>query len=708
MGVASYGCLVQAGGVWWFCPVSVFSMVAGCTAISHKNSVVTGFVVGIVIEVVCAYSVEEGEAAFEPSRVERVQPDKGSSAVCQICYFQLMLLTTVHLLVVCCLLTLDQSPVLDNARAPMLTSGSRSSGGMDPTVCIPEQIWECWYEGEKLVLHYLLLTLKLHAEEVRIIHSLVTFEQLKLLCVHHNRQISPDNSPSRKDSENTASSDNLNFRSKTTRVVNERVVFETKCFRLNTLLSHCQLATLLFPTLTVVDEQTGATFEQANSLFFDSLHDENLTRCSSSFTVEYRPDLLQFWRNFFQRFRPPYGRQPHWSEALREKLLMQLDGSCDDPTTFPLAPLKCYVKEIAEHHLVLTFLPLSSKDVYLLCDGESSAAAVESNGTLTFPLIVFDCCRTAISARLIQQQPLTTVSHDLDLVEDFRTPLEKEESALSVLHRQISKFCESSKNESRPDVLEIDSGRKCRCADDFKISSYVHQLELIYSRSFVVGVYQALVSGVPVHKQDVVTAIECQCEETVLGLDMTEFIQLLCSHFCSYRFLKDNESRWQRRNTNDTEINLGMDRTLCNSYSSISEVELTEMATWKFPLFLQLTCSLRIADKLFTCSVSELPTCLVDLFRRSEFDAWDYDPTNLEVSLDLNILMPGFDEANEFSNGIGFVTSPSSNDYVSECYSYDISDLECDEYATFSLFRLFMNNVLFSEWVSQEVMHKFS
>ncbi|KRZ61424.1 Protein SZT2 [Trichinella nativa] len=68
------------------------------------------------------------------------------------------------------------------------------------------------------------------------------------------------------------------------------------------------------------------------------------------------------------------------------------------------------------------------------------------------------------------------------------------------------------------------------------------------------------------------------------------------------------------------------------------EVQCSEPQCYQHPIFLQISCSVFIGNKQYNFRVDSLPTCIVDLFRRSEINDWSNDMERIRVVLQFNIL----------------------------------------------------------------------
>ncbi|CAN8028214.1 unnamed protein product, partial [Ixodes persulcatus] len=71
--------------------------------------------------------------------------------------------------------------------------------------------------------------------------------------------------------------------------------------------------------------------------------------------------------------------------------------------------------------------------------------------------------------------------------------------------------------------------------DRFLARKHCSRLRKAFSKSFVYGVFRALREGLPVDTQDVSTVVEDACEETILTVDITEFLQSICGHTRDFR-----------------------------------------------------------------------------------------------------------------------------------------------------------------------------
>lgn len=154
----------------------------------------------------------------------------------------------------------------------------------------------------------------------------------------------------------------------------------------------------------------------------------------------------------------------------------------------------------------------------------------KSNQSLTLPVYVYDAPVSAVVARLLYQENARTsrdvyMNCTLGLEEaqpsscDHTSAVQKEEDGAS--HKTASP-------EPRSDDSELGSDRawtKRHCSLICKA----------FSRSFVYGVFRALQEGLPIDGRDVNAVVEDLCEETVVTVDITEFLQATCGHTRDFR-----------------------------------------------------------------------------------------------------------------------------------------------------------------------------
>lgn len=65
--------------------------------------------------------------------------------------------------------------------------------------------------------------------------------------------------------------------------------------------------------------------------------------------------------------------------------------------------------------------------------------------------------------------------------------------------------------------------------DSSCVRSHVEALEVLYLRSFVLGVFQALQRDLHVHAHDMEVALD-HCHESVMEIEITHFLQVIYVH----------------------------------------------------------------------------------------------------------------------------------------------------------------------------------
>ncbi|KAK8725752.1 hypothetical protein OTU49_010460, partial [Cherax quadricarinatus] len=167
-------------------------------------------------------------------------------------------------------------------------------------------------------------------------------------------------------------------------------------------------------------------------------------------------------------------------------------------------------------------------------------------GAVTLPIYVYDCKLSSITTQLINcNNRSSVVGKDIyidstsklecDIIEDT-VPL-KDDS----IPPPAATFQEDPKQPSpEPRSEESDVG------DYSCVRGHVEALEVLYLRSFVLGVFQALQRDLTVHCQDMQAALDL-CSESVMEIEVTDFLQTICGHLRDFRLRIDLEHIHQCR-----------------------------------------------------------------------------------------------------------------------------------------------------------------
>uniref|UniRef100_A0A5S6Q9B0 Protein SZT2 n=1 Tax=Trichuris muris TaxID=70415 RepID=A0A5S6Q9B0_TRIMR len=391
----------------------------------------------------------------------------------------------------------------------------------------------------------------IYEEDVVFLTSLITVEQLKALCHETARPhvlnekeeyfVYPSATktipPSHRAPQHEATCDSS--------LVTKCVVFNRNCFSLHHLLLSCRLVTMLFSTIAVVGDDGSEKYAEANTLVFQVFHDTLAKRHTNWVFIKQSNKLFHLWNLILHRLEECEHPLIGWLNTMKKRLCRYRDGN----RTYPLYEVRlpklvCFIRQIGPHHHMLLLSLASFQDVRLLyCDISRKESinyaglpenSVNNHGVLSFPLFAIDCCRETILFNLVNDIYLG--EYCLDAVEDLRNTLSSEESTLTLLHRQISQFsADAASPLEHGAMLSIGEEPCCDCMEDFNFVQYGKQIEDAYGYSIVAGIYVALKNELPVHSIDLRFAIDCQCEESTVEINISEFMNTLCNHVKMYK-----------------------------------------------------------------------------------------------------------------------------------------------------------------------------
>lgn len=185
--------------------------------------------------------------------------------------------------------------------------------------------------------------------------------------------------------------------------------------------------------------------------------------------------------------------------------------------------LQCYLKSFGSH-LIIMFTPVSVKDLSLLLEQPKDemltdrSVSVNSDqpssptlvGRRHLPFFIFEC-----EYQMVKNIPQTYACYDQDILQDYTQALS--ESALTPRHI----------NQKLPEDRSREIAIFCQALYDH------------YFWALVSGVYSCLLGGYILDPDDVELSIELVCEESIQEIDITNFIQTICSHYRTNTYSMD-------------------------------------------------------------------------------------------------------------------------------------------------------------------------
>ncbi|XP_042227057.1 KICSTOR complex protein SZT2-like isoform X3 [Homarus americanus] len=168
-------------------------------------------------------------------------------------------------------------------------------------------------------------------------------------------------------------------------------------------------------------------------------------------------------------------------------------------------------------------------------------------GAVTLPIYVYDCKLSSIITQLINSSDNRSGVVGKDIYMDSTSKFECEIVEDTVPLKDDSITITTSLQEDlkqpspEPRSEESDVG-----ADTSYLRAHVDALEVLYLRSFVLGVFQALQRELNIQAHDMQIALDL-CHEAVMEIEITNFIQTICGHLRDFRLRIDLEHMHQCR-----------------------------------------------------------------------------------------------------------------------------------------------------------------
>lgn len=146
---------------------------------------------------------------------------------------------------------------------------------------------------------------------------------------------------------------------------------------------------------------------------------------------------------------------------------------------------------------------------------QESPSALKVPNQLSFPVYIYDCAMSSVTSSLIYREEKSSF---IDSYKDHTFKLDETTPNTEQPQRRSSIRVEDFYREDK------------KCADPALLRRQVSLMNKAYCKAFVYGVYRSLMLGLDVNKLDVEAAIDGICEETLLEIDITGFVYMLCGH----------------------------------------------------------------------------------------------------------------------------------------------------------------------------------
>uniref|UniRef100_T1IR37 A-kinase anchor protein 2 C-terminal domain-containing protein n=1 Tax=Strigamia maritima TaxID=126957 RepID=T1IR37_STRMM len=252
---------------------------------------------------------------------------------------------------------------------------------------------------------------------------------------------------------------------------------------------------------------------------------------------------------------------PNSAARTRKKSVSETAGSIPN--------WRCFVKALSSTHVILTFIPASFTDLkqfahgrdqysklglsrvkYVQDDSEvkqdvitkfcadgnfsppdKNTEASNKNdqfGSIVLPIYVYDCSLTVLINQLVDRNEKNK-SYDQCIDLTYKTKLETGEDTATL--RSETHSSEESKQVSP----EPRSEESYISSSTLKLKQHCNNIESVFSKCFVVGIFRSLHLGQEIHAVDVQTVVDGICTESLMEIDITNFIQTVCSHVRGFR-----------------------------------------------------------------------------------------------------------------------------------------------------------------------------
>ncbi|XP_069157334.1 KICSTOR complex protein SZT2 isoform X2 [Procambarus clarkii] len=175
-------------------------------------------------------------------------------------------------------------------------------------------------------------------------------------------------------------------------------------------------------------------------------------------------------------------------------------------------------------------------------------------GAVTLPIYVYDCKLSSITTQLINCDNRCSVVGK-DVYVDATSKLESEIVEDTVPLKDDSTPSATSLQEDPKQPSPEPRSEESDVGDSSCLRAHVEALEVLYLRSFVLGVFQALQRELTINAHDMQVALDL-CHESVMEIEITNFLQTICGHLRDFRLRMDLEhihQRWPEPSVPETD-----------------------------------------------------------------------------------------------------------------------------------------------------------
>ncbi|GFR12271.1 KICSTOR complex protein SZT2 [Trichonephila clavata] len=434
-------------------------------------------------------------------------------------------------------------------------------------------------------LKYEEIPLALHQKDLEVMRVLTTFEHLCCVC-----QKSPTSQsiPFQSYEEDNGQPHyavpatplpNISVLPKNEQIDQTNAIIVPYAFSLMSLLPKCPQTEMMFSTLHEIQHNGKEGEISGNTTFFDFLmeniehfHDQEITLTATDCAVY----LFQIFHRGHSVTSNPSVPFPHpkftasglfiWQSSSIDLSKCEFCSKLSAPSksedfsqeTLPdhikncIPKWRCFVKSCASSHVILTLIPATYEDLKKLyfppdpnvsektsqdktkaphiedyeensdtsesstvgnentCHEKENVTDISNMNALILPIYVYNCISSSIINRLVQTHNCNTI---IDTSENHVFD------------------CDCHLTETSKHTNEVNGEDEVKkTIDAIVLKEHCSLIEKAFSKAFVYGVYRSLMSDFSIQKSDAVAAIDNICEESLLEINITEFIFMICGH----------------------------------------------------------------------------------------------------------------------------------------------------------------------------------
>lgn len=194
---------------------------------------------------------------------------------------------------------------------------------------------------------------------------------------------------------------------------------------------------------------------------------------------------------------------------------------------------------------------------------------MKNMGSITFPVYVYDCPLALLMEAIVFKDSSVKMK---DIYDDRRFKLDDEHKLDHTNEVQISPNEEDERSHMAPGVHlspEPVSDDSESAIYKPNLLHYCKILSLAYSKCFVFTLFKSLHMAHTLHSADVQAAVD-ECEETLIDIDITDYLKTVCGHLKDFRMkMKINELKFNSSGNSPNHGNLPSHVTNLNSSISV-------------------------------------------------------------------------------------------------------------------------------------------